>query len=220
MTTRNAASMGVVGSTWQTSGYAGQGNVGDLIGTLKGRVAIVVGSGEGVFKELDLLKGSAFFTYPCGLPEDCVIFAVNDIGMFLPKVDHWVSLHGANLGAWKHVRWMHPRENEYTKYHCDTSYACIDYVWDKLTPTFALSGYFAMQLAYIMGADRIILCGCPGDSTRRFFDMPGRRREAGKFSYDEQGVKDQVVKEMERLPYFKARVRSMSGWTREFFGGL
>jgi hypothetical protein len=201
--------MGVVGSTWQVNGYAGQGNVHDLIGTLKGRVALVVGSGDGVFEELHALSHLS-----------TTIFAVNDIGMFLPHVDHWVSLHGANLNAWKQVRWLHPRERELTKYHSIEQYAFTDYTWANLTPCFALSGYFAMQIAYIMGADQIILCGCPGDGTRRFFDIPGGRREAGQFSYGEKGVKEQVIHEMNRLPDFAKCVRSMSGWTREFFGSL
>lgn len=208
MTTRNAASMGSYGATWEFNGYAGQGNVGELIGTLKGRVALVAGSGEGVFVEMR--------TAISMLHEPPVIFACNDVGMFLPHVDHYVSLHAQNLGAWKQVRWLHPRERDNTKYHSVESYPYLDYVWQQLTPCFALSGYFAMQIAYIMDADRIILCGCPGDATRRFCDLFPRK----DFTYAADGVRIQLEHEMKRLPDFKKRVCSMSGWTEEYFGGL
>jgi len=221
MTTRNAASMGDFGSTWTYGGYAGQGNVSDLLGTLKGRVAVVVGGAADVLIQLASLQGSTLFEYGVhDIYKEAVIFAVNDIGMFLPKVDHWVSLHGKNLGAWKTVRWLHVRERELTKYHTTEEYAYTDYNWQSLTPMFVLSGYFAMQIAYIMGAEQIILCGCPGDATPRFFDLPGQRREAGQFVYNEEGVWNQLEHEMKRLPDFKAKVRSMSGMTRAFFGGV
>lgn len=204
MTIRNAETMGDYNSTWQIAGYAGQGNVEELIGTLRGRVAIVAGSGHDVMNELKIVG-----------PED-VIFAVNDIGMFLPRVDHWISLHGGHLNAWKAVRWLQQRDREFTKYHSVDQFGNIDYVWEQLTPCFALSGYFAMQIAYIMGADQIILCGCPGDASRRFTDIFPKTNHA----YEGEGVKHQLIHEMKRLPEFKEKVRSTSGWTKEFFGGL
>ena len=118
------------------------------------------------------------------------------------------------------MRWLHPHEKEYTKYHSTDAWSFADYYWSNLTPCFALSGYFAMQIAYIMGADKIILCGCPGDTTRRFFDIPGQRREAGDPGYDREGVTAQLLHEMERLPDFKSKVRSMSGWTKFYFGSV
>jgi hypothetical protein len=213
MVTRNAASMGNYGAAWEARGYCGVGNVTDLINSLQNRAAIVVGNAAGVFYELEkaMLK-----------IEDPIVFAVNDVGMYLPKLDHWVSLHADNLGPWKQVRWLHPIDGEHTKYHSVDRRPYLDYVWDKLTPCMALSGYFAMQIAYIMGAKRIVLCGCPGNATRRFFDGAPR----ADFSYgdgqdgSEKGIREQLIKEMNRLPEFKKTVRSMSGFTRDFFGGI
>jgi hypothetical protein len=210
--------MGTYGSDWQARGYSGKGNVGDLLGSLTGRPAIICGGGAGVFHELDEAVAA--------LP-DAVIFAVNEVGMYLPKLDHWVSLHPDNLDAWKRVRWLHPREKEFTKYHSDSQRAWLDYCWQQLTPLFCLSGYFAMQIAWVMGADRIVLCGCPGEKAPRFFEAGIRRREAGDgFGYgggtdgSDASVRDQVEREMKRVPDFRNAVRSMSGWTKEFFGGL
>ena len=136
--------------------------------------------------------------------------------MFLPRLDHWVSLHTSNLEKWKPVRWLQPRAIEDVSYHSVDAGAVVDYVWDKLTPVFALSGYFAMQLAYVMGASQIILCGCPGSPSPRFFEYAHPR----SFGYNVEGVREQIEHEMKRLPDFRARVRSMSGWTKEFFGGI
>lgn len=211
MTIRNAASMGTFGSTWEHGGYSGKGNVAPLLGSLSGRGAIICGNGEGVFEELrDALT----------LIVDPVIFGVNDVGMYLPKMDHWVSLHPDNLAVWRSVRWLTPQSKDNLMLHSVDPRAFIDYTWEGLTPLFALSGYFAMQIAYLMGAEQIILCGCPGSKSRRFFDMEPKKN----FSYgdgttaSDEGVREQLEREMNRLPEFKAKVRSMWGWTRAYFG--
>lgn len=223
MTVRNAASMGTFGSDWQARGYAGKGNVGELIGSLTGRSALICGGGTGVFEEVVAAQA----VHP-----DAVIFAVNEVGMFLPKVDHWVSLHADNLWAWKVVRDRHPRNAERMKTHSETPRGWLDYVWEQLTPQFCLSGYFAMQLAWIMGAERIVLCGCPGDGTPRFFEAVCRMRPdtSGESPYlfeygqgrtgSDQGVTNQLMAEMHRVAGFKDAVRSMSGWSQQFFGGI
>jgi len=213
VTNRNAASMGTYGSTWEAAGYSGGGLVGDLVGTLQDRPAIVCGNADGVFDEARF----ALIKYP-----NAVVFGVNDIGMYLDRLDHWVSLHTDNLGAWKAVRWLHPHAAEKTQYHAIDRRSFIDHVWTGLTPLFAVSGYFAMQIAHIMGASLIILCGCPGNRTRRFFEAEARadfEYGAGSAGSD-KGVREQLIHEMQRLPDFKIKVRSLSGWTRDFFGSL
>jgi hypothetical protein len=205
--------MGLYGTTWEAGGYAGDGPVAELIGTLQGRPSIVCGNATGVFDELV----RALAVYP-----DAVIYGVNDVGMYLPRMDHWVSLHSDNLGVWKSVRWLHTRDREQTLYHAVDARAFVDYNWSSIRPIFALSGYFAMQIAHVMGSGRIILCGCPGSSVRRFFEAAPRV----DFAYGngnaggDAGVRQQLEKEMERIPDFRIKVRSMSGWTREYFGGI
>lgn len=213
MVARNAESMGLYGSSWQASGYCGSSPAGELLGSLRGLPAIIAGGAEGVFEEVtDALEKMSF----------PVIFAVNDVGMFLPTVDHWVSLHSDSLGAWKQVRWIKTHAKEKTLYHSVDARPFIDVAWEGLTPLFSLSGYFAMQLAWIMGASQIVLCGCPGSPSRRFFDLEQRKDfgygngEAGS----DKGVREQIEREMTRLPDFRAVVRSQSGWTREYFGAL
>jgi hypothetical protein len=211
MTVRNAASMGSYGSDWQHRGYSGKGNVVPLLDHYANQPAIVAGGADGVFNEV----ASASARYP-----DAVFFAANDVGMYLPKLDHWVSLHSDFLGAWKAVRWLHPSAHEATKYHSIDQRPFVDYVWQQLTPIMALSGYFAMQLAWLMGCSPIILCGVPGSPRRRFFEAAERQDfgYGGSESNSDANVRFQLIQEMERVPLFKANVRSMSGWTRDSFG--
>lgn len=195
--------VGTHGSQWQAHGYSGNGNVASLIDSQWNRPAIVAGGSHTVF--MDFYEASQVVENP-------LVFAVNDVGMYLPKVDHWVSLHCGNLEVWRLVRFLHAKELVPLHYH---TYEAINpdwHTWDGLNPMFALSGYFAMQIAWIMGCSPIILAGCPGNKSRRFFEfLP---KEA---SHGEPGVMDQVIQEMNRLPEFKRVVRSMSGWTRELF---
>lgn len=206
MTVYNTPGMGSYGSTWQHAGYSGAGNVEDLFGSLRGQPAVICGNGRGVFEELNKTMRLLGESTP-------VVFGVNDVGMYLPRMDHWVSLHYDNLRAWKTVRWLTPREQEKVRYHSvDGDQA--SFIWTGLNPLFALSGYFAMQIAYLMGADLIVLCGCPGDSTPRFFD------DGLGLDYGRDGLWEQVAQECHRVPELKERVRSMSGRTRDFFGGI
>lgn len=187
---------------WEAHGYRGSGNVEGLIDSLQGRTAIVVGNGETFLDDLENAPGK----------NEAVIFAVNDVGMYLPTVHHWASLHGDKLKAWHQVRAVDWPTEPWACHSDNPVYGC-QYSW-QLEPCFSLSGYFAMQISYLMGAERIILCGCPGDASLRFFDRIPRI----DFDYQRAGTREQLEKEMARLPEFKAKVRSMGGFTAEFFG--
>ena len=215
MTVFNSPGMGTYGSLWQAHGYSGSGDVACLINSATGRPAVVCGSAAGVFEKLEFVRRKF-------ADDDLLIFGVNDVGMYLPRMDHWVSLHGANLAAWKNVRWLHHRGPEDVRYHCIDSKDEADFHWELLNPLFALSGYFAMQIAWIMGCKPIILVGCPGQSVRRFFEADARP----DFGYglgtsgSDLGIRQQLIAEMNRLPEFKKVVKGTTGWTREFFGSL
>lgn len=211
MTERNAGSMGGHGAAWHYGGYCGRGNVEGLFGSLRGRPAVVCGNAESVFKDYERALEQL---------DNPVVFAVNDIGMYLPRVDHWVSLHEKRLFHWAALRSDGSSKsmgNLDFATHSIGSDPAITYGWQGLTPLFALSGYFAMQIAWLMEAEKIVLCGCPGDTTPRFFEAGPR---TDNFDYQSDGVIQQLRAEMDRLPEFRARVRSMSGQTKEFFGGV
>jgi hypothetical protein len=197
----------------EAKGYSGPDSVGELIDSLVGRPALVCGNAAGVFEEFQLL-GSG----------EQVVFAVNDVGVYLPRVDHWVSYHSDKLAVWEKLKLTGTAIPKRWKTHTGgTRGADADYNWYGLEPTtFPLSGELAMQIAYLMGAERIILCGCPMDSTPRFFEN-GARKDGFKYGAGETGSdkaqRKTLYREMKRLPQLKEKIRSTSGWSREFFGG-
>lgn len=207
--------VGWAGHSWRVGGYEGCGNVEPFLGSLQGRTAVVCGNAQGVFEQMEYVLSSE---------SDPVVVAVNDVGMFLPRLDHWVSLHSDQFSAWRAVRWLQRRQEvEAVRYHGVDAKHQVDYAWELLTPSLlALSGYFALQVAYLGGAGKIVMCGCPGDQTRRFFEVGPR---VDGFGYgqgptlSDNGVKQQLISEMRRLPKMKEKIRSMSGWTKQFFGG-
>ena len=204
--------MGTYGSTWQHGGYSGAGNVGELLGSLAGQAALICGNANTVFEELKEAERQ--------MP-NAVLFAVNDIGMYLNRVDHWVSLHADRLNAWANVRLKGDWEQCGAKTHTAGTSLGVTYHWSLLNPLFALSGYFAMQVAYLMGCAPIVLCGCPGDPTPRFFEATRNGfGYGGGLSSSDSNIAKQLRNEMDRLPEFKSIVKSMGGWTYSYFGGL
>ena len=213
--TYNTPGMGTYGATWESGGYSGSGNVQGLLGSWTGRSALVCGNAATVFA--DVQQAAAVVSDP-------LVFAVNDVGIYLPTVDHWVSLHGEKLAVWQAGRRHHWEREETVFTHSRTTFPGVSYRWDGLNPLFALSGYFAMQIAYLMGCAPIVLCGCPGDPTPRFFEASDRLNVPAAFGYGggakDQAIRRQLVNECDRVPALKSCVRSMSGWTRTYLGGI
>lgn len=178
-----------------------------LIDSLRGHAAIVAGSGLGVFDEVTRARAAL------GEP---VVFAVNDVAVLLPRVDHMVSLHTPKLNHWVALRSDETSKgygNRDFKVHDGGIYGAMPfYQWRGLVPMMALSGYFAMQVAYLMGCDPVVLCGCPGDITPCFWQAEQSSMVYARIS------QTQIIDEMKYKPEFRKVVRSMSGWTREFFG--
>ena len=204
-----AESYGAHGALWEAKGYSGRGNVAGLIDSLRHRPAVVAGSGREVFDEV------AEASRLCG--GSAVVFAVNDVGVLLPRVDHFVSLHTPKLDLWVALRRDETSGgygNRDFRVHDAGLYGAREWhQWTGLVPTMALSGMFAAQIAYLMGCDPIILCGCPNDGTPRFWETGSATRNPGYVQ-----VQQQIKAEMAFKPEFKKAVRSMSGWSREFFG--
>ena len=197
---------------WKYLGYEGAGNVSSLLGSLRGRRAAVCGSGWGVFDE-----------YQRFVKPDDVVFAVNDVAMYLPRVDHFVSRHGERLALWSELRrdpFGVSNGNTDFKTHFGTinkeSDPRFNFTWLNIEPvSLPLSGLFAMQVAYLMGVDSMILIGIPSDNTPRFWETQTKNWAYG----DLKNIKS-LKMEMLRLPEFFRKVKSASGFTREFFGAI
>lgn len=191
---------------WESGGYTGVG-CEDLLGELRGQPAIIAGNARGVFEEVKAAESE--LVRP-------IIFACNDIGVYLSHVDHMVSLHTPKLDHWVGLR-----RDATSKGYGNKNFRVHDgglhgdrewHQWTGLTPMMALSGLFAAQIAWLMECSPIVLCGCPTDSTPCFW-QPYETVNGG---YSK--VQSQFAAEVNRNPEFKAALRSMSGWTKEFLG--
>lgn len=190
---------------WKFRGYEGSDNVAELIGTLNGRIGIVCGGGFGVFEELKVAEAFC--------DSEPIIFAVNGVGTILPKAAHWIGL-----------------DTKFFEYGAKipTHTACgpgANYDWRIEPEHFHLSGYFAAQVAWLMGCDRIVLCGCPGEAGPRYNgtmnDTPHFGYGSGSTSSD-TCIREQLNKQMKQIPDFKRAVRSTSRgkFSEHYFGSF
>lgn len=187
---------------WAVKGFTGNGNVGGLLDSLHGP-AIVAGSGRGVFEEFDKLN----YKFP-----NATVFAANDVAVYLPKVDHMVSLHSLKLHHWVALRVNMDnttKEPDFKIHDAGIFGPNAWYQWKDLCPMPLLSGYFGMTVAYLMGCEPILLCGCPGDDTPRFWEM---KCQSSAYENCQKHIKNEMSVD------FKSKVRSVSGWTRNYFG--
>lgn len=143
-----------------------------------------------------------------------VVVACNEAGAFWPgELDAWVTLHPECLEKWIRLREErgYPRAKihaAHSKSHRDPG---IDVVTNSRFPGMATSGssgLFTAKFALIdMKCDGVIFCGVPLTKTPHFFD---------------EDLWDCAIpyrEEWKKIPNeWKARMRSMSGWTRDYLG--
>lgn len=201
-------------------GYSVSGPCRELLGSLTGWHALIVGNAEGCVKQAEAVRQGYALSF--GAPP-LMVFAVNDAATIMPRIDFMVSLHADKMPEWTKKRFEHfKRHTEFKTHTSFTALAQADFIWRIEPATFSLSGLFAAQIAYLMGCERIILCGCPGDGTKRWMDDAPRtdyQYGSGESAGDKRD-RLQLVNEMNRVPEMKKRIRSMSGFTKEFFGGI
>ena len=211
--------------TWSVHGIEGYGEKPSLIGTCKGPV-IIVGCGRTVWDDLS--------TFSHRWP----IMALNDIGLYLPIVHHWVSLHDDILICFHETRCrlkrpeahsLHSAYGTHTRRlemeaasnrilwpvqrtaRADLNYAELN-LW-HLKPYCSISGVFAVFVALLLGYEHIVLAGIPADSSGGFYDPPGRFGPHGNNRYLRRWAET-----LDLYPIVKERVRSLSGNTREWLG--
>lgn len=140
------------------------------------------------------------------------IVACNDVGAIWPgRLDAWCTLHPEKLAGWRDQR----RANGFADAARYLVHGDYPPKWAELVEfrfpgqdNSGSSGLFAVKVALIdLGADRAVLAGIPLSRTSHFFDAA---------QWEAAGGYREV---WERLrPEYRARIRSMSGWTAHFFG--
>ena len=190
---------------WEFRGIRGSGDAPSYLGKFSGNL-IIIGGARCVWYDYIKLEETGF---------SGSVMAVNDVGMYFDKpLNHWVSMHASYLVQWASLRKGHSMMGHECLTHTREASPGIRAHWD-IQPYGWTSGTFAMQVAVALGYDRIVLCGIPQDGTGRFFDppwMPGGEHNDGNSKKAFRNI-------IEYCPEMKARIRSMSGWTKEVFGG-
>ncbi len=137
------------------------------------------------------------------------VFAVGEMVLFLPRVDHAVSHHGAELVHYAAARRLGNLPQTPFVTHSTADAEGIDRVWP---PEFRVgdSGLLAARVALALGFERVVLAGVPIDASPHPWDDPAA--PALDFGQHYRPAWAAMVHE------FAGRVASMSGFTRELLG--
>lgn len=174
-------------------------------------VALVIGGAKCLFDDLEAVEEQE-------IGYDGVV-AANAAGVVWPgHLNAWVTIHPRFM--YSGPNWAVQRSKMGFP---EAQYVFSHHLRDKIVPIniqetpwempgltgFGSSGLFAVKVALIdLGYSSVLLCGVPMTATPHF-DRKARWSSATKFRRNWLSVD----------PAFRTRIRSMSGWTREQFGG-
>lgn len=150
------------------------------------------------------------FSKALDLAEPDVFVAVNEVGAkWHGSLDYWVTLHSEKFHTWSSMR----RDHDYVSVFPMTAHGngceCDVYYDHNRFGHCGSSGHFGALVALdLANADRVYLCGVPLTVDAGHIDGRSSWDDAEEFKYVWR----------ESLPYFKGRVFSVSGWTRELLG--
>ena len=205
-----------------------------LLGSCRERSLVIAGNGRTVWNDL---KHSG--TYPYGMggllprigyvpetyqPPD--LMAVNDIGMYLPHLEHWVSFHDDTLVLQNELRYrMWPQASQPMLHSNGGGHlvrkdrrAVIEPVvpihyWRFQFQSLLCSGVLAICVGLSLGYSKIVLAGVPADNDGAFYHPPHERSAHG--NTESHGAWQEFLQD---VPEAKEKVRSLSGFTRQWFG--
>lgn len=130
--------------------------------------------------------------------------------------DHWASVHAEFLPMWLTIRDPY-NDNGRLTWRFNGQIHTTSPMPGKSVKVWPIrvcnSGTFACRVALGLGYERVVLAGCPQDNSGYFWEPPG---EHGYGNYNELDG----TEHWERLAFETDRIRSMSGYTQQLFGGL
>lgn len=211
--------------TWSYRGIEGYGTRPDIVGTFSGPL-VIAGCARNVWEDLE----------KC--PRTIPIMAINDIGVYLPIVHHWLSMHDDILLCMNETRARIKRPEPHMLHssygtrrnRLDREDASNQILWpvqrtaryDLPTPAChywhlnaqcSVSGVFATLIALLLGYEDIILAGIPATSIGAFYDPIQRQGPHGNARYIRRW--EATVAQYSEVANC---VRSLSGNTRELLG--
>ncbi len=175
-------------------------------GSYSGAV-MIVGSAECVFNDFEEAKKEV---------KDFDIMAINFSGICFKGIEHLVSLHADRIPAFLMAASLDNGKFIHTHSRAgklDPLGYQIENDWtEEIQATSGSSGLFAVRVAMKLGYKKIILCGMPLSSSRRFYDPIGAVAEVG------DGPTFLGWKLAKDRGEFKGvEIISMSGRTKELF---
>lgn len=200
--------------SWSYRGIRGKGKAPKQLGAYEGKSLVVIGSAPCAYDDLQLI------------PQETDRMAVSMIGLSIGNLTHWADLHTEILPHLVHIRNVSghfkdrpvihahhlQRHRNINKGMCERY---IDTYWN-CRPLTVGSGLFGVQIGIAMGYDKVICAGMPLDDTGTVIGRHTRER----FTPDTILEQRTVWREFASFPEFKKRVRSVSGYTKELFGGI
>lgn len=177
--------------------------------------ALIIGRAGCVWNDI---KGALGLFGQVGYAESAYdVIAINGVGCDLPfRIDHWVSFHAELFPMWMQNRrdngypfaypdgyqlWTSARGRHMTEWEKHYKIRMVDCNGGS-------SGMVAVLVALEIGAPKIVLAGVPLENEYGHYDKPGW--------WDEAHLHRVAWEKL--APEVKARIRSLSGWTKEFFG--
>lgn len=162
----------------------------------------------------------------CAYP-DAEICGVNEAGKLI-QLDHLATCHGDKLGYFLECcdqsvpPVIHTRANTHAKHIDDESVN----KWE--VRTMAGSAPFAATIMVLLGYDIVIMCGCPMDGGGGYAFKDTHRTTRDDPRIGEVTGSHSMIKAWHRVmrlyveeyPEITSKIRSMSGITKEIFGGL
>jgi hypothetical protein len=188
---------------WEVLG--GQGEPPACLGRHAGPL-LILGGGRTVWTDYDQVR-----------PWKGEIMAVNDVGQFLHEIiKHWVTLHPEYMPGWTHYRTKHNYgqgqvpliHSHKTRRHREEH--GVNHYWPG-AEVGATSGCFGVLVGLMLGYTEIVLAGIPMDNSGHFFDPPW-------YSTDNEDKTVHTQWRWARDNVFQGRVRSLSGYTRQWLG--
>jgi len=170
--------------------------------------ALVLGGASSLWDDLARLEEIV------GRPWPWKVYAVNQAGHAFPDpIDYWVSLHQENMLGWMARREANGFDTDFEVWGGDwrTSSKDSDKDWvDDVIPVRLVgsSGFHAIEIALHHGRDRIVGAGIPMDPRPHFHSKgPWHHALTHQKAF------------LESVDLWNDRFRSLSGWTRDTFGG-
>lgn len=152
------------------------------------------------------------------------VLAINAIGGDYPgPINHWATGHTVHLmkptGSDPRTPWMQKRSDKGYPMdfivhmpHNKALTKLADCVWTIKPRYCGTSTMFGVLVGLFMGYTRVLLAGCPLDSTAHYYDPPGSTMTC----LEKPGI--QFCWQQAHKHVFNGRVRSMSGNTRALLG--